>query len=122
MWFYILIRKQNNMAVNKHYCQGTFCHTNTTQDRFQKSSGTLRGRYAYATFTDQRNANDNFLIFCSNGCMIDWVNEHTQDIINNRPINFITERRTSGGYEKHTETYSSGYKYNTIRKINSQNS
>ena len=32
------------------------------------------------------NANDNFLIFCSNGCMIDWVNEHTQDIINNRPI------------------------------------
>jgi hypothetical protein len=110
------------MAVNKHYCQGTFCHTNTTQDRFQKSSGTLRGRYAYATFTDQRNANDNFLIFCSNGCMIDWVNEHTQDIINNRPINFITERRTSGGYEKHTETYSSGYKYNTIRKINSQNS
>ena len=54
--------------------------------------------------------------------MHDWVNEHTQDIINNRPIRFITERRTSGGYEKHTETYSSGYKYNTIRKINSQNS
>ena len=110
------------MAVNKHYCQGTHCHTNTTQDRFQKSTGMLRGRYAYATFTDQSRANDNFLIFCSNGCMVDWVNEHTQDIINNRPINFITERRTSGGYEKHTETYSSGYKYNTIRKINSQNS
>jgi len=25
------------MSVNKHYCQGTNCHTNQTQDRFQKS-------------------------------------------------------------------------------------
>ena len=110
------------MSVNKHYCQGTNCHTRETQDRFQKSTGMLRGRYAYATFTDQRRVNDNWLIFCSNGCMIDWVNEHTQDIINNRPINFITKRRTSGGYEMKTETYSSGYKYKTINKINSQNS
>jgi len=110
------------MAVNKHYCQGTYCHERETQDRFQKSTGMLRGRYAYATFNDQRNANDNYLIFCSTGCMYDWVNEHTQDIINQRPINFITERRTSGGYEMKTETYSSGYKYKTINKINSQNS
>ena len=44
------------MSVNKHYCQGTHCHTNTTQDRFQKSTGMLRGRYAYATFNNQRNA------------------------------------------------------------------
>ena len=111
------------MAVNKHYCQGTNCHTNPTQDRFQKSTGMLRGRYAYATFTDQRNANDNFLIFCSNGCMIDWVNEHTQDIINNRPIRFITERRTSGGYEIKTIKYNYGNgSYKTISKINSQNS
>ena len=111
------------MSVNKHYCQGTHCHTNTTQDRFQKSTGMLRGRYAYATYVDQRFANDNFLIFCSNGCMVDWVNEHTQDIINNRPIKFITERRTSGVYEMKTETYGSGYgTYKTISKINSQNS
>ena len=114
------------MSVNKHYCQGTDCHTRTTQDRFQKSTGMLRGRYAYATFTDQRFANDNYLIFCSNGCMIDWVNEHTQDIINNRPIRFITERRTSGGYEMKTETYE-GWQgqtntYKTISRINSQNS
>jgi len=109
------------MSVNKHYCQGTHCHTRETQDRFQKSTGMLRGRYAYATYTDQRYANDNFLIFCSNGCMIDWVNEHTQDIINNRPIRFITERRTSDGYEMKTEHHSYGT-YKTISKINSQNS
>ncbi len=109
------------MSVNKHYCQGTFCHTRETQDRFQKSTGMLRGRYAYATYVEQRFANDNFLIFCSNGCMIDWVNEHTQDIINNRPIRFITERRTSGGYEMKVERTNYGT-YKTISKINSQNS
>ena len=111
------------MSVNKHYCQGTYCHERTTQDRFQKATGMLRGRYAYASYTDQRNAHDNFLIFCSNSCLIDWVNEHTQDIINHRPINFITERRISEGYEIKTETYGSGYgSYKTISKINSQNS
>ena len=34
------------MSVNKHYCQGTQCHERQTQDRFQKSTGMLRGRYA----------------------------------------------------------------------------
>jgi len=109
------------MSVNKHYCQGTNCHTNTTQDRFQKSTGMLRGRYAYATFNNQRFVNDWLLIFCSQGCLNEWVNEHTQDIINNRPINFITERRTSGGYEMKTNNYAYG-SYKTISKINSQNS
>ena len=112
------------MSVNKHYCQGPHCHTNTTQDRFQKSTGMLRGRYARLEYTYDNH--DTYYgnidkIFCSQGCANNWLNEHTEDIINNRPIRFITERRTSGGYEKHTETYSSGYKYNTIRKINSQN-
>jgi hypothetical protein len=111
------------MSVNKHYCQGTNCHTNITQDRFHKATGMLRGRYAYATFNNQRYCHDNFLIFCSQGCANDWLNEHTQDIINNRPINFITERRTSGGYEIKTINYSDNSgSYKTISKINSQNS
>ena len=105
------------MAVNKHYCQGTHCHTNTTQDRFQKSSGMLRGRYAY--FND--NEPTTLSIFCSQGCANDWLTEHIEDIINQRPINFITERRTSGGYEMKVETTHYG-SYKTINKINSQNS
>ena len=31
---------------NKHFCQGPDCHTRTTQDRFLKSRGVIRGRYA----------------------------------------------------------------------------
>ena len=33
---------------NKHFCQGPTCHEQTTQDRFLKSRGVVRGRYAYA--------------------------------------------------------------------------
>ena len=33
---------------NKHFCQGPNCHTQVTQDRFLKSRGVIRGRYAYA--------------------------------------------------------------------------
>ena len=32
---------------NKHFCQGPTCHENPTQDRFLKSRGVVRGRYAY---------------------------------------------------------------------------
>ena len=111
------------MSVNKHYCQGTNCHTNITQDRFHKATGMLRGRYAYATFNNQRYCHDNFLIFCSQGCANDWLMEHTEDIINNRPIRFITERRTSGGYEMKSKTYDYGNGYNrTYKEINKINS
>ena len=34
---------------NKHFCQGPTCHTRVTQDRFLKSRGVIRGKYAYAT-------------------------------------------------------------------------
>ena len=113
------------MSVNKHYCQGTDCHTRTTQDRFQKSTGMLRGRYAYHNISND-NCYRPFQIFCSQGCANDWLSEHTEDIINQRPINFITERRTSGGYEMKSKTYDYGNGYNRtykeITKINSQNS
>ena len=31
---------------NKHFCQGPRCHEQVTQDRFLKSRGVIRGRYA----------------------------------------------------------------------------
>ena len=107
------------MAVNKHYCQGTNCHTNETQDRFQKSTGMLRGRYARLEYTYD-NADTyygNFdKIFCSQGCANNWLNEHAEDIINRRPINFITERRTSGGYEKVKDTHWNSYSIQKIKQ------
>ena len=34
---------------NKHFCQGPNCHTRNTNDRFLKSRGVIRGRYALFT-------------------------------------------------------------------------
>ena len=38
---------------NKHFCQGPTCHEQTTQDRFLKSRGVVRGRYATQTLDQQ---------------------------------------------------------------------
>ena len=38
---------------NKHFCQGPTCHEKPTTDRFLKSRGVIRGRYAYANLVYQ---------------------------------------------------------------------
>ena len=43
--FFGLIIGGSSMS-NKHFCQGTTCHEQVTQDRFLKSRGVIRGRYA----------------------------------------------------------------------------
>ena len=84
---------------NKHFCQGPHCHTHTTQDRFLKSRGVLRGRYAYATM-DQNNYYPRGKYFCSTGCENEWLNVHMDNIEQGRPIEFIRHRRESQGYAK----------------------
>ena len=44
---------------NKHFCQGPNCHTYPTTDRFLKSKGIIRGRYAYAKLDDTQKNNVN---------------------------------------------------------------
>ena len=42
---------------NKHFCQGPECHTQCTTDRFLKSKGIIRGRYARINMDyDHRNS------------------------------------------------------------------
>ena len=97
---------------NKHFCQGPHCHEQTTQDRFLKSRGVIRGRYAYSNIASSNNEDvrshhydyrsDTY--FCSQGCKMTWLNHNMQNIEQGRPIEFIRHRRESGGYEKRTET------------------
>ena len=106
---------------NKHFCQGTNCHTQTTQDRFLKSRGVVRGRYAYAN----RDVNNGWRYgnsdkyFCSQSCKLDWLSTNMENIEHGRPIEFIRHRRESGGYEKVVETseYNPDYKWNTIKRV-----
>ena len=87
---------------NKHFCQGPHCHTRVTSDRFLKSRGVIRGRYAYANM-DSDSAyqywnSDKY--FCSQTCKLEWLSENMENIEQGRPIEFIRHRRESGGYAK----------------------
>ena len=68
---------------NKHFCQGPHCHEQTTQDRFLKSRGVIRGRYAYSTLDSQGGywSADSDKYFCSNSCYNDFAHKHIRDIV-----------------------------------------
>ena len=88
---------------NKHFCQGPTCHTRTTNDRFLKSRGVIRGRYANLTMDHEATWYKRSRYFCSQGCESQWLNEHMENIEHGRPIEFIRHRRESQGYHKVTE-------------------
>ena len=112
---------------NKHFCQGPNCHTYPTTDRFLKSRGVVRGRYAYAQMDQGPNQYgwtplDSDKFFCSQGCKNEWLNTHMESIEQARPIEFIRHRRESGGYEKRTTEHEGWngrtYNSNSIVSIN----
>ena len=90
---------------NKHFCQGPDCHTKTTQDRFLKSRGVIRGRYALWTRDNSNEYHARAKYFCSLSCESEWLNVNMDNIEQGRPIEFIRHRRESGGYEKTTRTH-----------------
>ena len=102
---------------NKHFCQGPDCHTKTTQDRFLKSRGVIRGRYALWTRDNSNEYSARAKYFCSTACESSWLNVHMENIEQGRPIEFIRHRRESGGYEKVTETNDSHWGSRTFTSI-----
>ena len=109
---------------NKHFCQGPTCHEQTTTDRFLKSKGIIRGRYAYAKLDETENQygwrfpkSDKY--FCSQGCKNQWLDVQMDNIEQGRPIEFIRHRRESGGYEKATEEHY-GRNYHTIKRVDNR--
>ena len=115
---------------NKHFCQGPSCHERNTQDRFLKSRGVVRGRYAYANMDRTPNswgytASQGDRYFCSQRCKFEWLEINMDNIEQGRPIEFIRHRRESGGYEKVTTTHDSWnggtYDSNSIQRIGVDN-
>ena len=113
---------------NKHFCQGPHCHTHTTQDRFLKSRGVIRGRYAYSNIASSNNEDVRWhnydyrsdTYFCSQGCKMDWLNHNMQNIEQGRPIEFIRHRRESQGYAKVKNEDRWGGQYSIQRVDNGQ--
>ena len=74
---------------NKHFCQGPECHTNPTTDRFLKSKGIIRGRYA--RLNSDYDIEDKFYYkwdkyFCSQTCSHDWIRENMSAIEMGIPV------------------------------------
>ena len=107
--------------TNKHFCQGPTCHTNPTTDRFLKSKGIIRGRYAYARIDETRYYCESDKYFCSQGCKLQWLDENMDNIRQNIPVTFIRHRRITEGYEKKTNESRYGYRYTSIQKIGVDN-
>ena len=106
---------------NKHFCQGPTCHEQTTQDRFLKSRGVVRGRYAYSNLDQQDHwyGSKSDKYFCSQRCKFDWLSQNMENIEQGRPIEFIRHRRESGGYEK-TTSNNGYYTSNIIKKVDNR--
>ena len=85
---------------NKHFCQGPQCHERPTQDRFLKSRGVIRGRYALWSLDTSNEYHSRCKYFCSTGCESEWLNDNMENIEQGRPIEFIRHRRETGGYKK----------------------
>ena len=85
---------------NKHFCQGPTCHTRITQDRFLKSRGVFRGRYALWSRDTSNEYSARAKYFCSTTCESQWLDEHMSAIEMRIPVPFITHRRESQGYHK----------------------
>jgi len=102
-------KKGKNKMPNKHFCQGPDCHTIPTSDRFLKSKGIIRGRYAYTNMDQQNWYSDSDKFFCSQRCKFDWLSINMENIEQGRPIEFIRHRRVSEGYEKRTTTHENNW-------------
>ncbi len=104
---------------NKHFCQGPRCHERVTQDRFLKSRGVIRGRYAYSTIDSNYGywSADSDKYFCGQSCKLQWLATNMTNIEQGRPIEFIRHRRESQGYAKMTEETNYGRVYTHIRKV-----
>ena len=112
---------------NKHFCQGPTCHEQVTTDRFLKSRGVIRGRYASVSmdhnFENGWYNNTRGKYFCSQRCESDWLNENMTAIEMRIPVPFITHRRESQGYEKvkKTNEYSWGNReYTVIQRVDNR--
>jgi len=105
---------------NKHFCQGPECHTNPTTDRFLKSKGIIRGRYAYAEIDGKSRwgyGQDSDKYFCSQGCKNEWLNKNMESIARRTLPPFIEHRRITEGYEKVKEDCGFGRSYSTIKAV-----
>ena len=84
-----------------NWCHGPYCHTSHTQDRIRgvKGSKVLRTRKVPINTWNRETI---WRLFCSQGCLMEFVNKHTREMIAleprfeplETPIDIVEETRT----------------------------
>ena len=92
---------------NFNWCHGPSCHTNGTQDRVRGSKGNkvLRTR---KIALNSWNKNSMWRFFCSQGCMLNFINKHIDRILAIEPRREALETPIKDP-EKETHTSDYGY-------------
>ena len=115
---------------NKYFCQGPHCHEQNTTDRFLKSQGVIRGRYAFAEVNGKSNGGYGYgtisdRYFCSQRCKNEWLDVNMDSIQRRTLPPFIDHRRVTEGYEKKTTLHEGWqgrlYKSHRVEKIGVDN-
>ena len=115
---------------NKHFCQGTNCHTNPTSDRFLKSKGIIRGRYAYAEIATSNNEDKRWhrydyrsdTYFCSQGCMLHFIQTHIDKVIAIAPSLEALETPIDVVVETRFDWQDNPYKTKVIKEVDNSES
>ena len=107
---------------NKHFCQGPRCHEQVTQDRFLKSRGVVRGRYASLDMSYNTERNGYYdcrrnKFFCSQGCYNDFANTYVREVIALHPRTEALETPIDVEIETRTDWHGQPYATKVIKAI-----
>ena len=93
-----------------NWCHGPYCHTHETQDRIRGVNGSkvLRTRKIKINTWNRETI---WRLFCSQGCLMEFVNKHHREMIAleprfealETPIN-VTQEKYSNHWGNHTNT------------------
>ena len=99
-----------------NWCHGPYCHTHKTQDRIRgvKGSKVLRTRkIAINTW----NVETIWRLFCSQGCLMEFVIKHHREMIALEPRFEALETPIEVEVETRTDYFGNPYKQKAIREV-----
>ena len=108
---------------NYNWCHGPKCHENHTQVRIRgvKGNKVLRTRnVSFNPNSSWYDANSSMNYFCSQGCLMEFVNKHAREMIALEPRFEPLETPIEVQVETHTDWRGQPYKQKVIKEVDNQ--
>ena len=102
-----------------NWCHGPYCHTHSTQDRIRgvKGNKVLRTRRIPINTWNRETI---FRLFCSQGCLMEFVNKHAREMIALEPRFEPLETPIEVQVETITNWRGQPYKRKVIKEVDNQ--